>query len=60
MRSTAWSRRLTEAVRNKARPFFGICVGMQLMATRGKEHVTTDGFNWIAATSRRSRRARRT
>src|SRR5690348_15806449 len=38
---------LTEAVRNKARPFFGICVGMQLMATRGKEHVTTDGFNWI-------------
>ena len=39
---------LTEAVRNKARPFFGICVGMQLMATRGKEHVTTAGFNWIA------------
>ena len=39
---------LTEAVRNKARPFFGICVGMQLMATRGKEYVTTDGFNWIA------------
>ena len=39
---------LTEAVRQKARPFFGICVGMQLMATRGKEYVTTDGFNWIA------------
>ena len=39
---------MTEAVRAKARPFFGICVGMQLMATRGKEHVTTDGFNWIA------------
>lgn len=38
---------LTEAVRDKARPFFGICVGMQLMATRGKEHVVTDGFNWI-------------
>ncbi len=38
---------LTEAVRSKARPFFGICVGMQLMATRGKEHVVTDGFNWI-------------
>src|SRR6202046_3525953 len=38
---------MTEAVRKKARPFFGICVGMQLMATRGKEHVTTDGFNWI-------------
>jgi glutamine amidotransferase len=39
---------MTEAVRVKARPFFGICVGMQLMATRGKEHVVTDGFNWIA------------
>jgi imidazole glycerol-phosphate synthase subunit HisH len=39
---------LNEAVRHKARPFFGICVGMQLMATRGKERVTTDGFNWIA------------
>ncbi len=38
---------LIEAVRNKARPFFGICVGMQLMATRGKEHVITEGFNWI-------------
>ena len=38
---------MTEAVRDKARPFFGICVGMQLMATRGKEHVTTDGLNWI-------------
>jgi glutamine amidotransferase len=39
---------MTEAVRDKARPFLGICVGMQLMATRGKEHVTTDGLNWIA------------
>jgi glutamine amidotransferase len=39
---------LNETVRVKARPFFGICVGMQLMATRGKEHVTTDGLNWIS------------
>ena len=29
------------------RPFLGICVGMQLMATRGLEHQTTDGFGWI-------------
>jgi glutamine amidotransferase len=27
---------------------FGICVGMQLFATRGKEHVVTGGFDWIA------------
>ena len=39
---------LVEAVRNKARPFFGICVGMQLMATRGREYVTTEGFGWVA------------
>lgn len=39
---------MTEAVRQKARPFFGICVGMQLMATQGKEHETTAGLNWIA------------
>ena len=38
---------MTEAVRDKARPFFGICVGMQLMATQGKEYVTTPGLNWI-------------
>jgi glutamine amidotransferase len=39
---------MTEAVRDKGRPFFGICVGMQLMATRGKEHVITNGLNWIS------------
>ena len=38
---------MTEAVRVKARPIFGICVGMQLFATRGKEHVVTEGLNWI-------------
>jgi len=38
---------MTEAVRVKARPFFGICVGMQLMATQGREYVTTPGLGWI-------------
>ena len=28
-------------------PFFGICVGMQLMAERGLEHQVTKGFGWI-------------
>lgn len=31
----------------RARPFLGICVGMQLMATRGLEHAVTPGFGWI-------------
>ena len=28
-------------------PFLGVCVGMQLLATRGVEHGTTDGLGWI-------------
>jgi glutamine amidotransferase len=39
---------LEEVAIVKARPFFGICVGMQLMATRGVEHGNHDGFGWIA------------
>jgi glutamine amidotransferase len=38
---------LNEAVRTKGRPFLGICVGMQLMATRGLEHGEWPGFGWI-------------
>jgi imidazole glycerol-phosphate synthase subunit HisH len=29
-------------------PFLGICVGMQLLATRGLEHDTTSGLGWVA------------
>ncbi|OXT02231.1 imidazole glycerol phosphate synthase subunit HisH [Notoacmeibacter marinus] len=39
---------LDEAVVIRGRPFLGICVGMQLMADRGLEKVTTPGFGWIA------------
>jgi imidazole glycerol-phosphate synthase subunit HisH len=38
---------LNEAVRQRGRPFLGICVGMQLMATRGLEYVATRGLDWI-------------
>lgn len=38
---------LTEAVRKEGKPFFGICVGMQLMATRGLEHGVHEGLDWI-------------
>lgn len=41
---------LAEAAGPNARPFFGICVGMQLMATTGHEHVDTAGFGWIDGT----------
>jgi glutamine amidotransferase len=39
---------LQEAVRRKGRPFFGICVGMQLLAERGREYEVTEGLGWIA------------
>jgi glutamine amidotransferase len=38
---------LTETVRGKGRPFLGICVGMQLMAERGREYTVTEGLGWI-------------
>ena len=38
---------LDETVRRRGRPFFGICVGMQLMAERGLEFETVTGLGWI-------------
>jgi glutamine amidotransferase len=38
---------LEEAVRKRGTPFLGICVGLQLMATRGLEHGETLGLGWI-------------
>ena len=38
---------IEEAVTTRARPFLGICVGMQMMATWGREYHDTQGFNWV-------------
>ena len=38
---------LIEAVERRGTPLLGICVGMQLMATRGLEHGAHEGFGWI-------------
>src|SRR5947207_8224269 len=38
---------LNESVRGRGRPFLGICVGMQLMAERGREYELTQGLGWI-------------
>ena len=38
---------LEEAVIARGRPFLGICVGMQLLAERGREFETVDGLGWI-------------
>jgi len=38
---------MDEAVNVKGRPFLGICVGMQMLATVSREYKDTDGFDWI-------------
>ena len=38
---------LADVALKRGRPFLGICVGMQLLASRGLEHETTPGLDWI-------------
>jgi len=44
---------LEAAVRARGAPFLGICVGMQLLATRGLEFGETRGLGWIAGDVKR-------
>jgi glutamine amidotransferase len=44
---------LDVAVRQRGVPYLGICVGMQLMATRGLEFGATPGFDWLSGDVRR-------
>lgn len=48
LRSRGWLDPLEEAVRRRGKPFLGICLGMQLLATFGTEHGRHDGLNWIS------------
>lgn len=43
-----WTEVLHEEVRHRGKPFLGICLGMQVLATTGTEHGTCLGLNWIA------------
>ena len=47
------SEAMTEAVHGKGAPFLGICVGMQLLASRGLEFGQTPGLDWIAGDVRK-------
>ena len=49
---------ITQAVRGRGAPFLGICVGMQLLATRGLEFGETAGLGWIGGTVQRLTPAR--
>ena len=44
---------MAEAVARRGAPFLGVCVGMQLLATRGLEFGLTPGLNWVAGDVRR-------
>lgn len=44
---------LSDAVFRNGQPFLGICVGMQLLATRGLEYETTAGLDWIGGNVKR-------
>ena len=44
---------LIEAVETRARPFLGICVGMQLMGRMGHEYEPSEGLGWIDGEVRR-------
>ena len=50
---SALAEAIIEAVTIQARPFLGICVGMQMMATTGHEYEETPGFGWIAGDIRK-------
>ncbi len=44
---------MTEAVQGRGAPFLGVCVGMQLLASRGLEFGETPGLDWIGGEVRR-------
>ena len=46
-RFTGLFEAIEEAVHKKGTPFLGICIGMQMMASRGLEFEPTEGFGWI-------------
>src|SRR5476651_1587944 len=42
---------LNDQIVNKHRPILGICLGMQMLATVGKEHGTRKGLGWMPGTT---------
>jgi len=50
---SALAEAVIEAVEVKGRPFMGICVGMQMLATTGHEYEETPGFGWVPGDIRR-------
>lgn len=53
LREGGWVDVLEEEVLEKGKPFLGICLGMQLLATTSHEHGVHGGLNWVPGTVRR-------
>ncbi|MDP3920143.1 MAG: imidazole glycerol phosphate synthase subunit HisH [Candidatus Omnitrophota bacterium] len=53
LRRLGFVRALEENVREKKKPFLGICLGMQLLATKGFEFGEHAGLGWIEGEVRR-------
>jgi glutamine amidotransferase len=47
LRSRGWIDPLEHEVLEKRKPFLGLCLGMQLMASRGNEHGDEEGLGWV-------------
>jgi glutamine amidotransferase len=47
LKEGGWIPAMDREVREKGRPFLGICLGMQLLAARGTEHGDHEGLGWI-------------
>lgn len=47
LKAGGWVEALYEEVINKKKPFLGICLGMQLLATKGAEYEICDGLGWV-------------
>jgi len=47
LRQSGFIKALEDEVLQKRKPFLGICLGMQLLATTGTEHCLSEGLNWI-------------
>jgi glutamine amidotransferase len=51
LRSAGWVEKLNEEVGGKGKVFFGICLGMQLLASIGTEHGDTEGLSFVKGKS---------
>ncbi|HEX7900449.1 MAG TPA: imidazole glycerol phosphate synthase subunit HisH [Planctomycetota bacterium] len=53
LRSGGWIAALEEEVRGRGKPFLGLCLGMQLLATTGTEFGRHAGLGWIPGVAER-------